>query len=380
MLPSDVLGASNKHYQQVIVIFFDAFGWSSFERTRRQSSLLNQFEEEGTVSCVTSMFPSTTTAHVTTFHTGLIPAASGLYEWYAYEPLVGEVIVPLPYTTVRTEEPSSLLERGFDPLKVFPFNDRYSAWQKFGHSCFHFAPAAFTPSPYSNAVMRGAKFQPYKSVDSGLDNLTNMLQSNEETGLFHFYFGDYDHICHDDGPESETAFATATNFLSALHERVVKPLRSESTHNRLMIMIADHGQIQMDCGAYIDLDMVCPNLDSMMLSDAKGRALLPGGSGRDVFLHVKPEKVETAVKLLRDSLGSSAEVYPLHELIKNGLFGPNPPNARFLDRAGSVVILPTGPYSIWPLRSSIYGNNNFLGHHGGLTPAEMDSIFMVLEI
>ena len=47
------------------------------------------------MSKLTALFPSTTSAHVACLHAGQLPAESGIYEWYQYEPAVGEMIAPL---------------------------------------------------------------------------------------------------------------------------------------------------------------------------------------------------------------------------------------------------------------------------------------------
>jgi hypothetical protein len=293
---------------------------------------------------------------------------------------VGEVIVPLPFKAARAEGPTCLIERGLNPREIFPFVNRYSSWANSGYPFFHFAPAHFTPSPYTNAVMQGAQMHPYQNVRAGLTDLERLLQKPGTKGLFHFYFGEYDHICHEDGPESNNAQAAATTFLDDLNELLIEPSYKRGKNDRLFVMIADHGQIQMDQNAYFNFDELYQKLAPHMLKDKKGRPLLPSGSGRDLFLHIIPEQIPSTVDLLRTSLGKRAEVYPLQELIDDNLFGPLSPSQRFLDRAGSIVILPTGPFSIWPDYPAFYGNANFLGHHGGLTPDEMDIVFMTLEI
>src|SRR4051812_29489838 len=74
-------------YDTVILFFIDAFGWRFVEKYS-DHPFLKRFVQEGSVNKITSQFPSTTAAHVTSIHTGLNVGQSGLYEWNYYEPLL----------------------------------------------------------------------------------------------------------------------------------------------------------------------------------------------------------------------------------------------------------------------------------------------------
>src|SRR5512143_3847229 len=91
-LPVDVLGALPQRYVKVILLFIDGFGWRFYDRHGAQQPFLKRFADEGVVSPITVQFPSTTAAHTTTIHTGLPVGTSGIFEWYYYEPQVGQVI------------------------------------------------------------------------------------------------------------------------------------------------------------------------------------------------------------------------------------------------------------------------------------------------
>ena len=64
-LPPDTLAGLPERCDTVILFFIDAFGWRFFQRYRERYPFLRHFIDNGVVSTLTSMFPSTTAAHVT---------------------------------------------------------------------------------------------------------------------------------------------------------------------------------------------------------------------------------------------------------------------------------------------------------------------------
>ena len=62
-------------HDRVALVYFDAFGWRFFERHGEHALFRNAEAEKWE-----SQFPSTTTAHTTTIHTGLPVGEHGLYE------------------------------------------------------------------------------------------------------------------------------------------------------------------------------------------------------------------------------------------------------------------------------------------------------------
>ena len=89
------------------MILLDAFGRRFLER-HAGHPFLRRLE----VTEIASQFPSTTTAHVTTMHTGVPVGTHGLYEWNVYEPSLDEVIVPILYAPAGEKGPDGLRGSG----------------------------------------------------------------------------------------------------------------------------------------------------------------------------------------------------------------------------------------------------------------------------
>src|SRR5262245_26749549 len=81
--PAGPYAGLNEHYDAVVVLLIDAFGWK-FVRRYAEHPFLKRIQEHGLAAMLSSQFPSTTAAHVTTIHTGLTPGESGVYEWIYY--------------------------------------------------------------------------------------------------------------------------------------------------------------------------------------------------------------------------------------------------------------------------------------------------------
>jgi len=96
---------------------------------------------------------------------------------------------------------------------------------------------------------------------------------------------------------------------------------------------------------------------------------LATGGPRDVFLHIKKNKVRETISYLKKKLGDKASIYSTKALVKKGLFGSCRGSKRFYQRLGEILILPQKNYTIWLEK----GNKKIskLGHHGGLSIQEM---------
>jgi hypothetical protein len=80
---------------------------------------------------------------------------------------------------------------------------------------------------------------------------------------------------------------------------------------------------------------------------------------------------------LQDHLDGTAKVYRVQEFIDQGFFGTGQPSREFLGRVGNILILPEPFETVWWYEHGRF-SMRFTGHHGGLTPAEMEIPLFVL--
>ncbi|MBK9234079.1 MAG: alkaline phosphatase family protein [Anaerolineae bacterium] len=83
-LAPEIMAGLADRYDTIIFMFIDSFGWRFFEQAAPDYPALQRFVQHGRAERITAQFPSTTAAHVTTIHSGLPVAASGVYEWFYY--------------------------------------------------------------------------------------------------------------------------------------------------------------------------------------------------------------------------------------------------------------------------------------------------------
>lgn len=377
-LPDDVFPAV-RDYQSVILLFVDAFGWRFLERYCSEVPLqpLKSLREQGIASKITSQFPSTTAAHVTTIHTGLPVSDTGVYEWYYYENRIDQVISPLLFSRPGEKGRNTLLQYGVSAADFLPATSIYSTLKNRGIASCAYQYQEYAGGPYSQQVMQGAEIEPYADYRMALKQMAErVLQANEKQYLF-FYFDKFDSSLHLNGPNTTAPDEVAREFFQSLYECLLKPLANKGS-DALLLLTADHGMVNMNFETTVNLDVVMPELINSIKTDREGRPLIPAGSARDAFLHVKETDLDRVYTELTALLRGKAEVHLTESLIEAGIFGVA--GAALKANLGNITILPYAGESVFWRGENGEFAKPFLGHHGGMTPEEMESVFLALDL
>lgn len=365
------------NYDAVVLFLIDGFGWRFFERFQ-DAPFLKRIARDGKIEKITSQFPSTTAAHITTIHTGLPVGMSGVYEWYYYEPQIDQIIAPLLFSLAGTKERDTLKSIGVKPSSLYPRGVFYPALKKRGVDSYLFGMREYTPSTYSSVIMAGIEQYAFKTFSEALVNLNLLLEKQTKPTYIHLYFDKLDSICHEYGPTSpqmETEIETFLLIMEHYFERIF------NTKKRvLFLMTADHGQVEVDpqTTVFLNRDMRFSGVERFLKTNRYRQLLVPAGSARDMFLHVKEDLLDEAQAFLTPRLEGKADVVKTEYLINEGYFGPEV-SSRLRERVGNLVILPYRYESVWWYEKDKF-EQRFYGHHGGLTPQEMETVLYSLEL
>lgn len=377
-IPSRVTQAfASGKYDAVVLFLVDAFGWRFFERFQ-DAPFIQRIARRGRIEKLTSQFPSTTAAHVTTIHTGLPVGVSGVHEWFYYEPQVDAVIAPLLFSLAGTKDRDTLKQAGVKPEALYPQGVFYPALKEIGVKPYVFGIRDYTPSTYANVVMKGAKQKSFKTLSEALVNLGILLEEAKKPVYAHLYFDKIDALCHEYGPTAPQTEAEIETFLLMMEhyfERIFKGRKRV-----LFLMTADHGASEVDpeTTIYLNIHPHFAGFDRFIRANRDGQFLVPAGSARDLFLYLREESLDDAQAFLSRRLEGKAEVVKTEYLISEGYFGPEI-SPRFRERVGNLVVLPYRYESVWWYEKDKY-EQGFYGHHGGLTPQEMETVLYTLEV
>ena len=376
-IPARIRGdCASGEYDAVVLFLIDGFGWQFFEKFQGMP-FLKRLTERGKVEKLTSQFPSTTAAHVTTIHTGLPVGKSGVYEWFYFEPQLDCIIAPLLFSYAGDEKRDTLKGK-IKARNLFPRQTLYQDLEMLGVVSHVFGVRDYTPSSYSNVVTDGAKLNSFKTLAEALVNLGKLLETPKKPTYVHFYFDKIDSLCHEYGPTALQTEAEIEAFLLMMEyffERVFT-----GKQKVLFLWTADHGASKVDpkTTIFLNKDKRFRGMERFIKSNRSGELLIPAGSARDMFLYIKDELLEEAQEFLKTRLEGKAEVVRTEWLVENGYFGPEI-SPQFRARAGNLVILPYQYESVWWYEKDRF-EQRFYGHHGGLTPQEMEIPLITLEI
>ena len=367
VLPKDALGGvETSGVDNVILLICDGLGYNKWKGDDK--GLMGAFSKNGSVRPITTVFPSTTAAALTAVSTGLTPQEHGLPEWYVYMDELGEIIVTLPFARVGDRGRDTLVGE-FNPRGLFDGRTIFQKLREQDVGCTSLTSRALAYSKYSVVSRAGSKVVAYAAASDFTVSLRRLVERARGRNFFYAYWSFVDTIEHIYGPDTDESDLEASMISYAFKEGVLSKLDREAAKRTLILMAADHGQIQVDPKKTLYMNRFRKLVDALQRAPS-GEAIPPWGSARDAYLRVEESRLDDTVRYLERKLDGIASVMRTEDALDQGLFGINKPTTKFRRRIGNVMILPHGVKTIW-FRYKKGNSMDLRGHHGGLTRDEM---------
>jgi len=363
-LPGDVFDGVDTDVEVVVHALVDGYGFEQYRRDRGDYALLDRLAERGTVTPLTSIYPSETAAAITTTHTGALPSSHGLLGWEQYVEPAGEVLATLPFETVDGEPAGEV--HGLGPEVLFEGDSLYAALDDAPVDATSVVPEGQLESPYSTVAQADLAGEEYADVGEVPEALRRAVEGADGPTYVYAYFPQVDHAAHLAGTESDEYHDALGDVLAAIEAGLVESLGADTAEETLLMLTADHGEFDTP-GATGNVDLRADRFDPLWESLRRapdGDPIPPVGGPRNVQLHVREGEVAAVRELLRAEL--DAMVLDRATALDRNLFGPAGPSDLFRERLGDLVVIPRDR-SVWHQDSAL----EYVGMHGGLHPDEM---------
>ena len=363
---------------KVVLFLIDALGYNQWIKYNKNNEFFRIFTQKGLVSPITTIFPSTTAAAITTISSGLTPQEHGLPDWHVYYKEIDMIIETLAFMPLGDKVRDRLVEKGVNPKILFNGRTIYQRLKRNGIKSFVFNNKSYADSAYSKLINKGSFVIPFINVSDLVVNLRKYLEKEKGPTYFFVYYDCLDSIQHKYGVYTEEHEAELSTLSYVLKKELLEKIKRSVAKESVFIITADHGQLSVPPKKTVYLNKYRKVVNAFQKSK-RGKPILPTGSPRNVFLYIKPRKLEEIQNYLSNILRGKAEVIKTEDALNMGLFGTGRVHDHFLDRIGNLLILPYRDSIVW--YEHIKGKKlKLIGHHGGLSEDEMLVPFSITKL
>lgn len=347
---------------RVLFLLLDAVGWERMNRALARDEPTAHWLEEtgGIVEPITSIFPSTTTAALTTIWTGAPPAQHGMVGYIMWLREFGVVAKMIELQVAHKGLRADLLSAGLDPKTFVPVPTLAQQLGQLGVPLYVLIGAAIRHSGLSQLHFQGTEHViPYAGLGDCLSLLRVVLeQTSGQRALIAAYWPSFDTLSHIHGPNPDHWDAEWRIVMGALREILFHDLSPAARRRTLVVITADHGH-----NTVLEERLI-------LLSDhpeLSGRVLMePTGDSRAPYLHVRDGQREAVRAYIEAQLGHAFHVLDADEALAAGLWGPGDPMPEVRFRVGELVLLARDGYALDARKRE----TPLIGRHGGLWPDE----------
>lgn len=345
LLPADKLKNKN-----IVLIILDGLGYEFIKKYKKSS-----FLGKNLLGKMTSVFPPTTAAAITTFLTGKAPGEHGVTGWFVYLKELDLISTILPFSERGTE--NSLSDFGTNTEEIF---GQKSIFQNIDRKSFAVTSSSIADSDYTRYFSENAQIIPYanKSLPDFISTIKKTINSSTSEKFIYAYWSKFDSLSHEFGIEGEETKRHFKNLDKKLEGFITSCQQRDTT----FLITADHGLIDTipERTIYLNDHPEFENFLSMPLS----------GEPRASFCFLKDGMEKEFIAYHKKHLKKYSTLIKSTDLIKKNAFGLFNHNEKLLSRLGDYILLMKDNYA---LKDFIAGEDEYYhtGNHGGVSKEEM---------
>jgi hypothetical protein len=349
--------------KRVVLILLDSFGWSLL---RQHEAELDWLVRRANVSGkITSVFPSTTVAALSSLWTGFAPGQHGLVGLRLFFPEYAVLGQLISFTPNFASYPDALIKAGTEPtdfLAVPGFGEQLA---RSGIQTHAFKGYNIVDSALSKMHDRGVQNEHGFLTSADLFvQLREMLEQTTGTPLYAYaYWPAIDSLSHIHGPQHASVGAELRGVLNQFKTEILEALTPAARRDTAIFITGDHGQIMTTPDQFIKLD------EEAMLKQLL--LMRPAGEPRTPFLYAKQGRKRELLDYLEEHLDHALQAWDTTTVLKSGLLGPDRIAEKVAERLGDVVATMRDRYILLTSKD-LRKIEGFVGRHGGMTADEME--------
>ena len=364
-LDPEITKGFTTNVQRVVLIIADAMGYQRLLDAldaNPQNGFNKLLQRGANLTPITSTFPSTTTAALTSLWSGYTPAEHGFVGYQLFLREYGVRADMLGFSPVATQElgAQQLVDAGLEPEKFLPIQSLPQTLEHFGIPVYNFIEAPYAETALSQVQIRGAKetFGFVTSSDMWVVLRQQIEQHRAERALFVAYWSALDSIAHRYGPSHDAVIAELNNFGYSFEYEFLRRLSPAAREGTLFLLTSDHGQLDTPPERAV-FWRAHPELRDHLVMDFAGEA-------RAAYLYCRNGKVDAARAYIETRLGDKFFVLDSRDALEHELFGGGKIAPQVKHRVGDLIVLPRDNY-FWEEHEEV----KMRGRHGGLAEEEM---------
>ena len=375
-LAAGVVGGELAGANKLAIALVDALGYLTLTDVLDSGRVpgFSTLAERGRFVPLTSVFPSTTAAALSSFHTGLPPAGHGIAGYRMYMPERGFVANMIRLSPEVDERLGRMLPNSGDARALLGVPTVHSLLTREGVSSYCMIHRSLAHSGLSEMLYDGAtEVVPFVNASDLFIQVRRMVTSDPgQPACIWLYTDTLDTIQHRYGAGGEEPAGEICSLGYSIERELIAPLEGQEVSAAFMLL-ADHGHIQVG-----EADIV-PVATLEGLEDRL--AAPPTGTARSAYFHVRDSAAQEVKSALDRGLAGRACVVETQRALAGGLWGDGPHAPGLSGRIGDVLALMRGSATLFhAYRDDAMPSDLAGGRHGGLHEREMLVPFFAMKL